>query len=113
MIVLTPPAHVASDKIRGVLLQTARLDFPFFYQHATEREARTMDMLVLLTALFVRLNDPSPKKNRRLQWRDEECATTRQMFTELREAIRRSPTFLRLPVLEQQKLQQVIFDRAV
>lgn len=108
---LRPPAHVASNKIRGVLLKTARLDFPAFYQHATVREAQTLDMLVLLTALFVRLNEPTAKKNRKLQWRDEECATTRQMFTELRAIISQCPTFLRLPLLEQQKIAQVIFDR--
>lgn len=102
---------MASDKIRGILLKTARLDFPAFYQHATAREAQVMDMLVLLTALFVRLNEPAAKRSRKLQWRDEERATTRQMFAELREIVEESAAFAKLPPLEQQKVRQVIFDR--
>ena len=70
-----------------------------------------MDMLVLLTALFVRLNEPSARRDTRLRWHEEECAATRQTFGEIREFIRKGGTFGELPRLEQQKIQRVIFDR--
>ena len=68
-----------------------------------------MDMLVLLTALFVRLNQPAPGANSDL--RDEECAATRQVFVSLRDFIRNGKTFAALPKLEREKIQRVIFDR--
>ena len=102
--------HVASDKIRGILLGTARNDFPAFYAEATARETQLMDMLVLLTALSVRL-DEAQRTNTGSQWRDEERVATREMFDGMREFIRKSPTFAQLPRLEQQKIQRVIFDR--
>lgn len=102
---------MASEKIRGILLQTARTDFPAFYERATDREIQLMDMLVLLTALFVRLNESASRKNAKSHWRDEERATTQVMFDDIRSYIRNSRTFNELPQLEQRKIQRVIFDR--
>jgi hypothetical protein len=102
---------VASDNIRGILLQTARHDFPAFYAAAPAREVQLMDMLVLLTALFVRLNDPEHRNATRAGWAEEERTATRQMFDELRKSILDGRTFNKIPSLEQQKIQRVIFDR--
>jgi hypothetical protein len=107
------PSHplVASKKIRGLLLQTARNDFPSFYAAATGREIQLMDMLVLLTALFVRLNEPAGRKKNHSNWRIEERAATRQMFDEIRDWIRNGRTFGQIPPLEQEKIQRAIFNR--
>lgn len=102
---------VASEKIRGILLQTARNDFPSFYAAATTREIQLMDMLVLLTALFVRLNEPASRKKNQSLWHAEERATTRQTFDEIRDFLRNGRTFGQLPFLEQEKIQRVIFNR--
>ena len=101
---------MASDNLRAILLQTARHDFPVFYLKASEREAKLMDMLVVLTALFLRLNEPAPSKPTD-DSRDEECAATRRMFVDLREFIRNGRTFASLPHVERQKIERVIFDR--
>ena len=103
--------HVASEKIRSILLQTARHDFPAFYAAATAREVQSMDMLVLLTALFVRLNDSTARPTPRSGWIDEERSATRQMFSDIREFIGNGRTFREIPELERQKIQRVIFDR--
>ena len=102
---------MASEKIRGILLQTARNDFPSFYAAATAREIQLMDMLVLLTALFVRLNESSSRKKNQSHWQAEERAAARQTFDEIREFIRNGRTFELLPRLEQEKIQRVIFNR--
>lgn len=102
---------VASEKIRGLLLQTARSDFPSFYAAATGREIQLMDMLVLLTALFVRLNEPLRRKKNPSHWHAEERAATRQMFDEIRDFIRNGRTFGQLPHLEQEKIHRAIFNR--
>jgi hypothetical protein len=101
------------QNLRAILLQTARYDFPVFYLRATAREAKLMDMLVLLTALFVRLNDHREERHQKPRRRDEETAATRQMFFDLRDFIRSGATFASLPNLEQQKIQRVIFDRVM
>ena len=101
---------MASENIRGLLLQTARNDFPSFYAAASVREIQLMDMLVLLTALFIRLNKPASRKSLS-HWRAEEREATRQMFDEIRDWIRDGETFAQLPLLEQEKIQAVIFDR--
>lgn len=103
--------HVAPEKIRGILLQTARHDFPAFYAIATAREVQAMDMLVLLTALFVRLNETKPRKTVRSGWLDEERSATRHMFDDIREFISSGRTLGEIPTLERQKIQRVIFDR--
>jgi hypothetical protein len=102
---------VASEKIRGILLQTARNDFPSFYATATAREIQLMDMLILLTALFIRLNESRHRKKNQSHWQAEERAATRQMFDEIREFIRNGKTFDLLPRLEREKIQRVIFNR--
>ena len=102
---------MAPEKIRGILLQTARHDFPAFYAAATAREVQLMDMLVLLTALSMRLNDSTPRKTTRSGWLDEERAATRHMFDDIREFIRNGRTFAQIPNLERQKIQRVIFGR--
>jgi len=102
---------VASEKIRGLLLQTARNDFPSFYAAATAREVQLMDMLVLLTALFVRLNETAGRRKTPSHWHAEERAATLQMCDEFREFIRNGRTFGQLPRLEQEKIQRVIFNR--
>ena len=102
---------MATEKIRGILLQTARNDFPAFYAAASAREIKLMDMLVLLAALFVRLNEPASGRKASNRWPDEERVATRQMFTDIREFIRNGRTFAQLPGLEREKIQRAIFNR--
>ena len=102
---------MASEKIRGILLQTARSDFPSFYGAATNREIQLMDMLVLLTALFLRLDQSTQQKKGPSRWHAEERAATRQMFDEIRHFILNSETFVRIPRLEQEKIRRAIFSR--
>lgn len=70
-----------------------------------------MDMLVLLTALFVRLKHPAIRRNPASGLHDEERAATRQMFSEIRAYIRNGRTFSDLPATERTRIQRVIFDR--
>ena len=102
---------MASDALHTVLLQTARRDFPVFYANATAIEAKLMDMLVLLTALFVRLNEPKRADELNTHSRGEELAATQHMFGDLREFVRKGRTFATLPTIEREKIQRVIFDR--
>ena len=102
---------MATEKIRGILLQTARNDFPAFYAAASAREIKLMDMLVLLTALFVRLNEAASGKKSSTRSLDEERVATRQMFVDIRAFIRNGRTFGQLPVLEREKIQRAIFNR--
>ena len=102
---------VSSPKIRAILLQTARNDVPSFYAAASARESQAMDMLVLLTALFVRLNEPATRQKDSIRGHDEERAATRQMFDEIREFLQKGRTFGLLPQLEREKIQRVLFQR--
>ncbi len=103
--------HMTSENLREVLLNTARHDFPVFYRRATPRETKLMDMMVLLTALFVRLHEPQPSNHGESRSRIEEARATERTFAELRNEIRSGRVFAALPNLEQQKIQRVIFDR--
>jgi hypothetical protein len=100
-----------TETLRDILLNTARHDFPVFYRRATARETKLMDMMVLLTALFVRLNEPSGGKKSEPHSRSEETGATERIFAELKKEIRSGRVFATLPNLEQQKIQRVIFDR--
>ncbi len=100
-----------SENLRQILLQTARGDFPTFYARANADEAKFMDMLVLLTALFVRLKKAEIGDDHKSQVRDEECMATRQMCAKLREHVESGRAFTALPTLEQEKIQRVIFRR--
>ncbi|MEO5960422.1 MAG: hypothetical protein ABIZ49_07955 [Opitutaceae bacterium] len=102
---------MASETLRDILLNTARHDFPVFYRRATARETKLMDMMVLLTALFVRLQEPHNEKNGELRTRLEETGATENIFSELRKEVRDGHVFGTLPNLERQKIQRVIFNR--
>jgi hypothetical protein len=104
-------SDVATQKFRGLLLQTARNDFPAFYAAGSAREIKLMDMLVLLTALFMRLNEAASGEKSSARSLDEERVAIRQMFDDIRAFIRNGRTFGRLPDLEREKIQRVIFNR--
>jgi hypothetical protein len=100
-----------AKNLREVLLKTARDDFPNFYTQATAREAKLMDILVLLTALTLRLKATALESAAATAKIEDTSAAVERTFLELRGELRASSTFAGLPALEKGSIERVIFGR--
>ena len=102
---------MASSNQRDRLLETARDDFPHFYANETAREKKRMDILVLLTALVVRLKQTAEEPAVSPGKFEEICNSAERTFLEIRGELRASATIAGLPTLERKSLERVIFGR--
>lgn len=106
------PEDLSSEEHKHELLAAARQDFPGFYRTATTDDKRLMDGLVLAhVALRVGIIAPRDGVQQPLRAALEKTTdVTERLFTNLREAVRASPTFTSLSVGEQLHIERVIFQ---
>ena len=102
---------MATSNQRDRLLETARDDFPHFYANATAREKKRMDILVLLTALVLRLKQTPEVSATLSRMVEETCNAAERTFLEIRGELRASATVAALPMVERKSLERVIFGR--
>jgi Arc/MetJ family transcription regulator len=99
---------------RAELLRTAREAFPGFYAAATPRDTAVMDALVVAhVALMIAINAPREFVAAVLRTELERMTNAHeQMFSELRELLRASPTFARLSIGEQLAIERAMLSCA-
>jgi hypothetical protein len=103
-------AEVEGNK--RALLTAARTNFGSFYYAASVEDAWLMDALVLIHEAF-RVGIVAPREGLQGKVRDaleKTCDTTERAFTELRELVRKCPTFVGLPEAERHHIEQVLFE---
>lgn len=93
------------------LLAEAKQRFRVFYLMASPEEEATMNALVLAHAAFLRASS-APRANLPPTLRahlERSTDATERLFTHLREAVRASPTFARIPEGEQSQIARHAF----
>ena len=101
-----------TDGAKLGLINAARAEFAEYYRWATVEDASQMDALVVARIALI-AGITAPREGLKWSFRDaleRKCDEAERKFTELREIVRRCPSFVVMRETSQDHIKQAVFE---